>query len=69
MKKNWNLMGKERVVLVSSQNGTPIGLFQGGKCYVEIPSNLPKMTRLNIDGKSVYVHRGDVDIIPATLLP
>ena len=62
-----NLFGKEYVVLVSSQNGTPIGLFQGDDCYMEIPADLPKTTLINIDGKMVYVHRANVDIIPAEL--
>ena len=62
-----NLIGKKLVVLVSSQNGTPIGLFQGDDCYIEIPADLPKTTLINIDGKMVYVHRANVDIIPAEL--
>ena len=62
-----NLFGKKLVVVVSSQNGTPIGLFQGDNCYVEIPGDLPKTTLIHIDGKLVYVHRANVDIIPASL--
>lgn len=62
-----NDFGKKMVVLVSSQNGTPIGLFQGDKCYMEIPADLPKTTLISIDGKLVYVHRANVDIIPASL--
>ena len=62
-----NLFGKKLVVLVSSQNGTPIGLFQGDDCYTEIPGDLPKTTLINIDGKLVYAHRANVDIIPASL--
>lgn len=62
-----NLFGKKLVVLVSSQNGTPICLFQGDSCYTEIPSDLPKTTLINIDGKLVYVHRANVDILPASL--
>ncbi len=62
-----NRFGKKMVVLVSSQNGTPIGLFQGDKCYTEIPGDLPKTTLINIDGKLVYVHRANVDLIPASL--
>lgn len=62
-----NLFGSEKVVLVSSQNGTPIGLFTGEKCYKEIPSDLPKTTMAYIDGKMVYVHRGNIDILPASL--
>ena len=62
-----NLFGKELIVVVSSQNGTPIGLFQGDDCYIEIPADLPKTTLIHIDGKMVYVHRANVDIIPAEL--
>ena len=62
-----NLFGKKLVVIVSSQNGTPIGLFQGNNCYVEIPGDLPKTTLISIDGKLVYVHRANVDIIPASM--
>ncbi len=62
-----NLFGKKLVVLVSSQNGTPIGLFQGDSCYTEIPGDLPKTTLIHIDGKRVYVHRANVDILPAGL--
>lgn len=62
-----NLFGKKAVVVVSSQNGTPIGLFQGDSCYMEVPDDLPKTTRLNIDGKAVYIHRANVDIIPTAL--
>lgn len=62
-----NLFGKDLVVLVSSQNGTPVVLFQGNDCYTEIPGDLPKTTLIHIDGKLVYVHRANVDIIPAEL--
>jgi hypothetical protein len=62
-----NYFGKKLVVLVSSQNGTPIGLFQGDSCYTEIPADLPKTTLIHIDGKLVYVHRANVDILPASL--
>lgn len=62
-----NLFGKKLVVLVSSRNGTPIGLFQGDNCYTEIPGDLPKTTLINVDGKLIYVHRANVDILPASL--
>ena len=62
-----NHYANELIVVVSSQNGTPIGLFQGDDCYIEIPADLPKTTLIHIDGKMVYVHRANVDIIPAEL--
>ena len=62
-----NYFGKDLVVLISSQNGTPIGLFQGNNCYIEIPGDLPKTTLVHIDGKLIYVHRANVDILPASM--
>ena len=61
-----NLFGKKLVVLVSSQNGTPVALFQGNHVYTEIPGDLPKTTLIHIDGSMVYVHRANIDIIPAS---
>lgn len=59
-----NLMGKDNIILVSSQNGVPIGLFEADDCYVDIPEDLPKMTRAHADGKEIYVHRANIDILP-----
>lgn len=63
-----NFIGKERVVLVYSQTGAPICMFQGDKCYTEVPADLPKTTLISIDGKLVYVHRANIDIIDADLI-
>ena len=60
-----NLFGKKQVILISSQNGTPVALFQGNNVYTEIPGDLPKTTLIHIDGAMVYVHRANIDIIPA----
>lgn len=62
-----NSFGKAAVVLISSQTGTPVCLLQGDKVYMEVPNDLPKTTRLNIDGKAVYIHRANVDIIPTVI--
>ena len=48
--------------------GIPIGVYQGEEVYVTIPSNLPKMTRLNIDGKSLYIHRANYVILDSNML-
>ncbi len=63
-----NAIGKSKVVVVSSQLGVPIGLYQGDKVYVEVPNDLPKTTRLSIDGKALYIHRANYQIIDADLL-
>lgn len=62
-----NLIGKKSVVVVFSQTGAPIGMFQGDSCYTETPADLPKTTKISIDGHLVYVHRANVDILPAAL--
>lgn len=63
-----NFAGKSRVIVVYSQLGQPIGIFTGDSCTVTIPTELPKMTRVNIDGKSLYIHRANVDIYDKWLL-
>jgi len=60
--KYTNLMGKKKTIVVKSQMGILIGVYQGNKVLVEVPADLPKMTRLIVDGKSLYIHRADYDI-------
>ncbi|NDL68257.1 DUF5052 family protein [Anaerotalea alkaliphila] len=63
-----NRIGKPKTVVISSQLGIPIGVYQGKSVFVTIPSELPKMTRLNIDGKSLYIHRANYVILDSELL-
>ena len=63
-----NQFGKACIVLVYSQTGTPVCMFQGDSCYSEVPDDLPKTTKISIDGKLVYVHRANIDIIPVELI-
>jgi len=63
-----NKIGKEKTIIVSSQMGIPIGVFQGSEVYVTVPENLPKMTRLNIDGKSLYIHRANYIILDTEMM-
>lgn len=58
-----NLIGTPKVVVISSQLGVPIAVYGGEKVYYEIPDDLPKMTKLNIDGKALYIHRANYIII------
>lgn len=62
-----NDFGKKSVVVVYSQTGAPICMFQGDRCYSEVPADLPKTTKVYIDGKLVYLHRANIDIIPTKL--
>lgn len=63
-----NMFGKSRVIVVKSQLGQPITAYSGEKVYWEAPEDLPKMTKLMIDGKALYVHRDNFQIIDKDLL-
>lgn len=63
-----NMFGKSRVVVIKSQLGQPITAYSGDDVYWEIPEDLPKMTKLMIDGKALYIHRANFQIIDKELL-
>lgn len=63
-----NLIGTPKVVVISSQLGVPIAVYGGEKVYYEIPDDLPKMTKLNIDGKTLYIHRANYIIIDTNMI-
>ena len=63
-----NMFGKSRVVVIKSQLGQPITAYSGDDVYWEIPDDLPKTTKLMIDGKALYIHRANFQIIDKTLL-
>lgn len=63
-----NMFGKSRIVVVKSQLGQPITAYSGDEVYWEIPEDLPKMTKLMIDGKALYIHRANFQIIDKALL-
>ena len=63
-----NMFGKSRVVVIKSQLGQPITAYSGDDVYWEIPDDLPKITKLMIDGKALYIHRANFQIIDKTLL-
>lgn len=63
-----NFLGDEKVIIVKSQLGVVVGVYQGKNVTVEIPTDLPKMTRLIVDGKSLYLYRADYEIMDTELL-
>lgn len=63
-----NLFGKTRVVVVKSQMGSPIEAFGGNDVYWKVCDDLPKTTKLMIDGKALYIHRANFQIIDKDLL-
>lgn len=63
-----NAFGKSRVVVIKSQLGQPITAYSGDEVYWEIPDDIPKCTKLMIDGKALYIHRANFQIIDKALL-
>lgn len=63
-----NAVGKSKIIVVYSQLGLPIGVFQGNNCTITIPGNLPKVTLAMIDGKALYIHKASIDIFDIELV-
>lgn len=63
-----NAFGKPIVVVIQSQLGDPICAFSGDNVYWEVCNDLPKTTKLMIDGKALYIHRANFQIIDKELL-
>lgn len=63
-----NAFGKSMVVVIKSQTGSPLYAFSGDDVYWEVPNDLPKFTKLFIDGKALYIHRANFQIIDKELL-
>lgn len=63
-----NYFGKPQVVVIQSQLGVPICAYSGKDVYWEIPNDLPKMTKLMIDGKALYIHRANFQIVDRNLI-
>lgn len=63
-----NYFGKARVVVIQSQLGDPLCAYSGDSVYYEVCEDLPKTTKLMIDGKALYIHRANFQIIDKELL-
>ena len=63
-----NHFGVSKVVVIQSQMGVPICAYGGNNVYWEIPDDLPKTTKLMIDGKPLYIHRANYVLLDTALL-
>ena len=63
-----NAFGKPVVVVIQSQLGDPICAYSGNEVYWTVCEDLPKTTKLMIDGKALYIHRANFEIIDTDLL-
>ena len=48
--------------------GIPICAYSGDDVYWEVRNDLPKTTKLMIDGKALYLHRANFLILDTSLL-
>lgn len=63
-----NMIGKSRAVVIKSQMGRPLCVYSGDKVYYEVCEDLPKTTKLMIDGHALYIHRANFQIVDMALL-
>ena len=63
-----NAFGKPVVAVIQSQLGDPICAFSGSNVYWEVCGDLPKTTKLMIDGHALYIHRANFQLIDRDLL-
>lgn len=63
-----NSFGKPVVAVIQSQLGDPICAFSGNNVYWEVCEDLPKTTKLMIDGRALYIHRANFQLIDRDLL-
>lgn len=63
-----NLLGTPKIIVVCSQLGVPIAVYGGNDVYWEIPDNLPKTTKLNVDGLGLYIHRANYILLDSNMI-
>lgn len=63
-----NSIGKDMTVIVKSQLGIPICIYQGNDVYATVPDNLPDTTQLTIDDKQLYIYRADYTILESDMI-
>ena len=63
-----NAFGKPVVAVIQSQLGDPICAFSGSNVYWEVCEDLPKTTKLMIDGHALYIHRANFQLLDRDLL-
>ena len=63
-----NYFGKPKVAVIQSQMGDPLCAYSGKEVYWEVCEDLPKTTKIMIDGKALYIHRANFQLIDRELI-
>ena len=56
------------MAVIQSQMGDPLCAYSGKEVYWEVCEDLPKTTKLMIDGKALYIHRANFQLIDRELI-
>lgn len=65
---NNNFAGREKLLLIRSQNGTPLAVYGGDSVSMFAPKEIGKSTVFIIDGKYLFVYRCDYTLYDMDLL-
>jgi len=65
--KNYFGKGSAKVIMIRSQNGTPLAVFSGEEVSI-FATDVPKSTGFRIDGKYLFVYRCDYTVYDTALL-
>lgn len=65
--KNYFGKGSAKVIMIRSQNGTPLAVFAGNSVSL-FKTDVPKSTGFRIDGKYLFVYRCDYTVYDTALL-
>ena len=63
-----NALGTSKVIIVCSQLNIPIAVYGGDEVYWYIPDDLPKTTKLSVDGVALYIHRAKYILLDTELI-
>lgn len=66
IKNDWT--GQRKLILIRSQNGTPLATYFGNRVSTSAPDGIPNTTYLLIDGKRLIIYRADFTIYDTELL-
>lgn len=65
--KNYFGRGASKVIMIRSQNGSPLAIFSGENISL-FDTEIPKSTGFRIDGKYLFVYRCDYTVYDTALL-
>jgi len=55
-------------VVIKSQLGIVVGIYEGDNIAVSVSTDIPKTTLVTIDGKALYIHKADYEIMDTDII-